>query len=292
MEKPGRMRRRTVQTSNQEVGLRAFLYILRASPDPDFVERSVPYTIDEGEIFFGPCKRNLRRALRQEYLSAERESAEPAEGLYLVGFNAAKGGVRKIVWMGRIKKVMTFAAAWGELSGPRYAPMRGLPRSPLHVRPIWEEEKLVGYQHVSKLHDSDWPLDLIDSKDSPDVRIDGAVIRALPGVDASIAFPRDACFLLENLFSAAGAGIDVDEELVSLLQQAQPEAKIDPLAVFGYQQDGGLNGKRGWWLPLSGDLASRFVASLQGRAAALRSKQGALGTLPSPEKCSGESTVQ
>ncbi|HWN66475.1 MAG TPA: hypothetical protein VNM90_02485 [Haliangium sp.] len=33
--------------------MRAFLYILKSSPDPDRVERSVPFEIDEQEVFFG-----------------------------------------------------------------------------------------------------------------------------------------------------------------------------------------------------------------------------------------------
>jgi hypothetical protein len=32
----------------------AYLYILSASPNPDYVECSVPAEIDENEIFFGP----------------------------------------------------------------------------------------------------------------------------------------------------------------------------------------------------------------------------------------------
>lgn len=89
--------------------MQAYVYIMAASTDPDVCERSVPYAVDENEVFFGPCKKNLRSDLRKQFLANGSDSAVPDDDIYLVGLNGGNSQtVRKIIWAGRIKRVMTF----------------------------------------------------------------------------------------------------------------------------------------------------------------------------------------
>ncbi len=178
----------------------AYLYVLGASRDPDEVECSVPFEIDADEIFFGPCKKKLRQQLRKQYLE-DRDSAEPTEDLYLVGFNGlGHERVRKIVWVGRIKLVMTFAHAWDALATERYDALRSNARgpSPLHLLPIRDNAgELLGYEHRSSLHPDDWVED-VAPRNSTKVRIEGERVMIAPGETAFSAFPRDCCLLLET----------------------------------------------------------------------------------------------
>ena len=65
---------------------RVFCYIVAASGSPDNIGCAVPYKVDDGEIFYGPCKKLLREWLRHRYLSEATESADPADDVYVVGF--------------------------------------------------------------------------------------------------------------------------------------------------------------------------------------------------------------
>ena len=48
------------------------------------------------------------------------------------------------------------------------------------------------------------------------------------------AFDRDCCVLLENRFFARGQGIELDDQAVQILRDAQPDKPgIDNYAVFG-----------------------------------------------------------
>jgi hypothetical protein len=59
---------------------------------------------------------------------------------------------RTIVWAGDVLRVMSFAEAWRQLQGPRYAELRGAKYSPLHLKPIGTRKSLKGYKHRSKEH--------------------------------------------------------------------------------------------------------------------------------------------
>ena len=62
-----------------------FCYIVSASKKPDRVECPVPYKIDDGEIFFGPCKKPLREWMRHQYLDEAAASVIPSDDVYIVG---------------------------------------------------------------------------------------------------------------------------------------------------------------------------------------------------------------
>ncbi|HEU4384849.1 MAG TPA: hypothetical protein VFR85_15290 [Anaeromyxobacteraceae bacterium] len=269
--------------------MHVYLYIMAASTDPDVCERSVPFAIDEQEIFFGPCKKNLRSDLRKRFLSQGARSVIPTERIYLVGLNGGNAQrVRKVLWAGRVKKLMTFENAYDGLKGERYQFMRERPATPMHLVPIRESGSLIGYQHVGKLHSADWILDIAGRRKSSKYEVNGETVRLSRGVSAATAFARDACMLLDNIFTAAGAGIPIDEEIVGLLRDVQHPARadeIDAYAVFGYQQNGDVDGRRGRWLLLKGPEASRLLGIITDRGEALKPKQRPIDRLETSDSC-------
>ena len=238
-----------------------FFYIVAASSSPDKVKCTVPYRIDDGEVFFGPCKKILREWMCKHYLNENFARAEPTDDVYVVGFNGSNASKnRKIVWIGKLTSVMTFSLAW-ELTGrdSRYKHMREHKFSPLHIRPVMKGGRLVGYEHESELPPHNWVMDLVKWKHLPSVTRSGNQLLLQDGASPRQGFPRDVCMFFENLFFATGHGLPIDGRLLSILQDAQPEHNVDDYAVFGYTRAGHANGKRGSCLHLTGVHADEFV---------------------------------
>lgn len=268
--------------------MRVYVYIMAASRDPDVCERSVPFAIDEREVFFGPCKKRLRSELRRRFLRNGAVSAVPDEETYLVGLNGGnRRKVRKVLWAGRIKNVMTFERAYDTLTAGRYTLMREHPATPMHLAPLREEGRLVGYEHVGKLHDGDWILDIAGRRTSSRYEVNGKKVRLARGVSAAKGFARDACMVLSNIFTATRFGISIDERMLALFRDV-PDLRgraIDTYAVFGYQADGDVQGRRGRWLLLQGPAAVRFIEIVEREAEALKSKQGPIEELEAGGGC-------
>ncbi len=248
---------------------KAFLYVVKASPDPDRITCTVPWRVDGKLIFFGPCKKRIREYLRRAHLSPTIESAAVADAVYLVGVNGRNPQrVRKVVWAGRLRRVLTFARAWADLAGPRYQKMRERKCSPLHLKPVYQNSRWIGYEHRGREHEEDdgWVLDLVKKRQSAKVRKEGKQLLLQPGVSPWDGFPRDACLVLDNLFFAQGAGLPVDKGLLNILRRRQPQKKIDAFALFGYQRNNVVEGLAGRWLPLDDPLASELVAWIEKRA--------------------------
>lgn len=274
---------------------------MASSPDPDRIECPVPFLVDEDEIFFGPCKKDLRQQLRQRLLAPDRDVASPDEDLYLIGFNAGnRGRKRKIVWAGRIKRAMTFACAWDELAGPRYEAIRNVSHGPLHVEPIRHGDgRLAGYRHATRLHAHKrprrphdlprWIADLTSKTPGPYRVENEKEIYVTTGLSPWHVFERDVCFLLENLFWASGSGIEVDDEIVAMLREAQPDRPsdtIDGYAVFGLRQDGSADGRTGSWLAVEeGGLVRRLLAAVEDRARRIAAAQGPFATPDPRTRC-------
>src|SRR5436309_3477370 len=126
------------------------MYVLDSSKDPDNVRCVVPWMVDEDLIYFGPCKRRLRERLRKEYLVGGSTHSAVNDDLFIVSVNGSNAKkVRKVVSTGKVSEVMTFAEAAERLDADRFTELRDDQMSPLHVRPIIEGGKLVGYRHVS-----------------------------------------------------------------------------------------------------------------------------------------------
>jgi hypothetical protein len=253
---------------------RFILYVVRTSVTPDRCEGGVPWRVDGDEIFFGPCKKRLRRALRERFLGPERQLAEVArrEWVVIAGVNASQGTrPRKLVWAGELLTVMSFAEAWARLDGPRYAKLRASASTPVHLEPIRERGRLVGYRHhgLEHVEHDSWWDDLVP----PQMRrarvslASSTTLRLADGVDWWDGFPLDASLLLRNRFWAEGAGLPLDEEPVRLLQAAQPDARqVDAAAPFGLDGRGSANGKRGTYLELEGSVAAALADWLDASA--------------------------
>jgi hypothetical protein len=245
---------------------KVWLYVVAASNDPDSVRCVVPWQVDRDLVFFGPCKKRIRERLRRQFLRGSKSHATVTERLFIVGVNAGNSQrIRKIVWLGRVAEVMTFAEATARLRGGRFQELLDHPASPLHVRPLLEKNKLVGYEHVSDEHiqNDAWISDLVTGSGRHRVRVDGRKLVLLQGSSAE-AFDRDCCLLLENRFFAHGKGIELDDHAMRILRDAQPDRRgIDGYAVFGLTASGEANGLRGTFLEMAGQVADRFVEWLE-----------------------------
>jgi hypothetical protein len=237
-----------------------YLYVVSASKDPDEVAPgSVPWSVGR-EIFFGPCKKRLRKTLR------DKLSTEPNREVYIAGINGkGRDARRTVIWGGKLKKIMTFRKAWRELTEKRYRELRRHHASPIHVKPFGRD----GYEHRSDMHSGkrgdDWVDDLTSRRDS--VVVKGRTVRPSVNSTAESAFDRDACLLLEDIHYANKrdvCGIEIDEECVQILKGAQRKVSdISREAPFGRDRNGAPKGLRGSWLELPGDYADRFVAWLR-----------------------------
>ncbi|HTZ96380.1 MAG TPA: hypothetical protein VMB18_08295 [Terriglobales bacterium] len=250
--------------------MRAYLYILSVAQDPDYSEQSVPFAIDEAEIFFGPCKKRLRQLLRKEFLR-DTDSCEPEEDIYVIGFNGSNpSSKRKVIWAGKIKRVMTFARADVDLSSPRYDGIRQGTRPPLHVRPEYSQGNLVGYSKVGFLHSENWIYDLVQNPNRfPEECISGGKMLAPPDRAPFDSFDRDACLLLENRFYASGTGLEIRSEMLEVLRSQQQGRAVDEYAIFGRRADGTADGRVGSWLELTGKPAQDFVSAVLEQASCL-----------------------
>jgi hypothetical protein len=247
---------------------RAFLYIVAATERPDQVTCRVPWEVNEHEVFFGPCKKRLREELRQ--LLGTRDSMAPAAPIWLIGFSPSNSRPdRRVLWAGRITRLMTFGEAYARLEGAAYARMRADEQSPLHVKPIIAKNQLIGYEHRSQLHAKRdaWVLDLVKNRESKAIRVQGRQLVIQNGFQRAEALPRDICASCDNLFFARGReGLIVDGDLVAILQRAQSSTKIGRYAIFGRRRDGSANGKTGGYLEVHGCLVDDIVAWITERA--------------------------
>jgi hypothetical protein len=251
----------------------AYLYVLGASKDPDHIRCVVPWKVDEEEIFFGPCKIPLREELRPILLRGE-DRGIPREDTYFVGFNSLPASrTRKVVWAGRMLEAMSFGRARMSLSGPRYTRLQEKDwATPLHLEPLDGTGRPNGYRHVGREHleDDAWLADIL-AEDRSRVRVVGREVRLEPGTTWWDGFPRDVCFRFENVFFADGAGLEIDDELVGVLTDAQQDRQgVGRTAIFGLDSAGRAYGRRGRWLPLESDHADRLVRWLDARTAGRR----------------------
>ena len=240
-----------------------FLYVVSASHNPDNVECLVPYPISNEEIFFGPCKKPLRRKLRDQYLETS-DDVNPDESIFVVGVNGSnRERCRKIIWAGRIIRLMTFEVAYDKLTASKYQQMRIENKSPLHVRPLYNSAgKFKGYEHCSLMHEKDdnWILDFVTRRNNRYVRLEGKQLLLTSVESRYQALPRDCCFLLDNLFFAQGAGISITSKILDVLKKAQPERKdIDEYAIFGCRSDGSADGRTGRWLEITEKNAEELM---------------------------------
>ena len=281
-----------------------FLYVVRACTQPDYAKQSkVPWRINEREIFFGPCKRPLRTMFHRDYLLDDRlEVAEPKDDVYIVGVNGANAKkVRKVVWAGRVEQVMTFAHAfrlyWARRNEPEVRFFLDYGYSPLHVEPIPKRGPLQGYRRrkTTRMHFNaeksdlrkkhDWVMDFLANWEPS--RLHGNRLLLGDQKDPWLAFPRDACIVLENRFYANGNGIPINNTCIELLKRTQIDrnpSKITSYAVFG-EKGGGVDGRRGRHLQMDGEDAKDFVDWMENNKEDLRQKPFTLPSTSTHRRC-------
>lgn len=259
---------------------KVWIYTVAASKDPDFVQCSVPWRVDDELIYFGPCKKRMRKRLRKYYLEPSITFKKITDSIFIVGVNGSnpkpeRKGVngsntkpeRKIVWWGKVSEVMTFAEASTRLQGERFRSLRSHTSSPLHVCPIVDDkQRIVGYEHISNEHikGNAWVYDLVSKNSKSLVCLEGRKLLLNNEMSLS-ALDLDCCMLLKNCFFAKGKGIRFNEKGVKLLREAQPHKPngIDDYAVFGRTKKGSANGLKGTFLEVTGELADRFLSWLR-----------------------------
>lgn len=230
----------------------------------------MPYEIDEETLFFGPCKRRLREKYYNDFLRGSgKGEVELTESRYLLGFNGSnQNKIRKIIFLGKIRKVLTFKRAYDLLSGnAKFKEMVDDVESPLHLKPIRD-----GYEHRSELHEekereNEWVKDVIDkNKDIKHVEVKGnKLLLKDPSLRKDI-FVRDCCFLCDNLFFAKGKGIDIDKRILNILKENQDKKEdIDKYSIFGKDKDGRPKGKAGTYLDIK-EKPDELIATIEEKA--------------------------
>lgn len=234
--------------------MRLYSYILSASKDPDNITCKVPYKLSNKKetIFFGPCKRNLRRLFVKDFKLIDKKVVIPKVDIYLLGFNGSNK-VRKIVWMGKIEKLYTFEDAYNIFSNNNEFPeLFSDACSPLHVEPINEDGRF-GYKLRSKFHkkNNDWITDIVNSINDVDIKGDKFLLNKDVPREKLV---KDCCFTCENIFFAEGEGIEINNEISCFLRKSlklnyPDKAKtFSEYNIYGKTKDNKAFGFPGKWL--------------------------------------------
>ncbi len=229
-----------------------FLYVVTGNKNPDEVESVVPFRVSDSHIFFGPDQVSFRKEFRDRFFTHGQNDVVPEMDIYVVGVNELpKDPVRKILWIGRIERVMTFWVAHRLLDDPEFESLRDIRTkkdpdvnmSPLHVEPQELVGNLSGYRHRSGLHSKldrdgipEWVKDVVDPRDRGMFSISESELMLSDISMSRKVFRRDCCFLCENIFFAQGEGMPITDEFVSMLDERQPGKGADGVALFGYKQ--------------------------------------------------------
>lgn len=253
---------------------RLFIYIMSVVSNPDSMDGdNVPFVVDNNELFFGPCKRRLRKLIRDEYFLGHDSLTTFNDSIYFIGLNGSNSQKqRKILWAGKLTKMMTFAYAFNNLKGRRYQDLRHNPNpptkppsgSPILVQPFngGIEYKKYGTLHTYPEADRFyWYGDLTSSRKSL-IGFDPTTISS-----SDFVLDRDICFLFNIIHAAhpkiqCTAGVSITDNMLGILQKGQKNKQINKFAVFGYQKDGKVEGKSGGWLELTGMDADAFIGEI------------------------------
>ena len=261
--------------------MKILAYILAASGRTDKIECSVPFKLNENKIFFGSCKRPLRKKFYLGYLKNSESGVEsPYEDIYILGFNASnKERIRRIVWFGKIDKFFTYEKAWDVLKSEEgfdlmknHRDKHGNICSPLNLKPIHKNGKMIGYELYGTEHEEkdNWFKDVVPPRFAPggtkpktiDEKGKKSIILKEPDKRKDI-FLLDCCFICKDIFFAEGEGIEIDDNIVNLLKEVQPEKKgVDDYSVFGKGKKNKVIGLHGSWLEIEGENAEKLLKIL------------------------------
>ena len=267
-----------------------YIYIMGSNTNTDIITCSVPdISNDNEEIFFGPCKKNLRKHFRERFI--ESGKLEEENSIYIVGLSAAtRDKKRCILWAGKVTKVMTFAQGHDYIMQHErdYSGLlKRQGRCALHIEPIRSGKKLVGYKYRkdSNEHEDTWVSDLTSEskkyKQGPEIRFEDCA-----------SLDRDCVFFCERLFWATrdlpGIVIEKNDDFVNALRvrekDTQKRKNIDDYFVFGKTKRGGANGLRGGYLPVKDrSTAEKIIHHIKKEAKHQRASKNA--TPAHPSKC-------
>ena len=237
--------------------MKVLSYILSAD-NLDYIRCNVPYEINEDLIFFGPCKKRLREHFYKQYLknSLDDEIDITSDNIYIIGLNGSNSKrKRKIVWVGKVLKILTFEKAYNTFSKDSgFKKMMDEEESPLHLKPIYNNKGIfIGYKLKSTMHEenNEWILDIITRRDNSNVKLEGKSLILKDPSKRKETFVRDCVFCCENIFFATGKGIDIDDKILEIFKKSQGKINIDNYAIFGYRNDGSADGLTGRYLEIN-----------------------------------------
>src|SRR5207244_735467 len=100
---------------------------------------------------------------------------------------------------------------------------RGHAFSPVHLEPLDGSGRPTGYRHhgLEHLENSEWLSDILDDGMRKRVSVRGSEVRLPSGVSWWQGFRRDVCFRFQSVFFATEVGLNIDDDLVGILRDAQ-----------------------------------------------------------------------
>ena len=190
--------------------------------------------------------------------------------LYVMGLNGSNNkGIRKILWLGKITKLLTFEMAYHSfVKNTAFKTMVKAPYSPLHVEPLYDQNnKFKGYKLISKLHkeDNEWIKDIAMSN-FKGIQYDSKSFKLKDGFSRTI-LDKDCCFVCENIFFAEGKGLEIDGKLLQLFKDAQPGEDVDEYGIFGRDVNNNAKGRRGSFLEITdSNIITKFVSFISSKS--------------------------
>ena len=264
--------------SNDKGYPEVWTYIVAAGKSADKLTCGVPFGVNNDHIFFGPCMKNYRKSLYEEYLKKEKVGRKDIEeDIYFLGMSgskvkdAKKDEIRKILWFGKLLSVFTFESMHIFIDSIEkkelktdFEKMRALSDSPLHIQPIFDNDMFKGYELRSTYHTSKWFNDIAGDKSKLNI-INEKTIQLKNFEDRWEVFDKDCCLLFENLFSAEGEGLEIDNEILNIFKEhPKLSSRSDTITsryfIYGKKKDSnsaiGLQGKG---LKFKGALSQKLL---------------------------------
>jgi len=254
--------------------MKVYLYVVTASPNPDFVECVVPFKVGD-LIFFGPCKRRIRKKFYKIMKEEKSDCVDISDReIYIIGVNGSNSKkIRKVIWAGKVTCIMTFERAFNEfINDKRFKEMIECKHSPLIVKPIYDVRgNFIGYERRSGEHKDNnvWVEDITGKKYNSEIIVNGDKLLLKNPSRRWEILTMDCCFICENIFFAEGKGIDIDEDIINILKIHQKEKKgIDNYNIFGKRKDGSADGRTGSYLPIGNEneLAKKLMLIIRKKA--------------------------